>query len=275
MQLGKGVFATTLPDKEEGVMPLSVLEQMVIDINSRWLTIGIEHDPRIPPQGRILNARLVQRDDGSYAVEGEVQAFEADDIIPYNNDKNEIPQREVSPGTTEVYRDKAYQDPILEKLTDELATLLGAQVQEEFKYSIEPLSVLTIAAGFIGLSLATGFIQKMGEDLSDKVRAKLKEIFSGKKNAKDQLLLFLYSVRYPDRTVSAEVILTNPTHEEIDSFFSSGQYELARVLPRDIGAEHTIRQITYQYQNKTLRLCFAVRADGVPIFPVSRDVRKE
>lgn len=267
MQIGKGTFATTLPDKAGEVMPVSVLQKMVEDINSHWVTIGIEHDPRIPPHGRILSAQLVHRENGYYAVEGEFQVFENGEEVPYAQDKAEIAQREVAPGEILLYRDKAYTDPELKQLTNELATALGAHIHEEFKYSLDPISVLTVAVGFVGLSLLTGFFQKMGEDLSDTVRSKLKDIFTKKRTAKEQLLVFLYAIRYTDRTVSAEVILTNPTSEDIDAFVLNGQYELARTLPKHLEAEHAIRQITYQYVDKRLVLCFAVRADAVPLFP--------
>jgi hypothetical protein len=63
----------------------SALKVIVEQSNTQYMPLDIEHDPRIPPQGRDLPARMVSLPDSVPAVEGALQIFKkrefSDEIV--------------------------------------------------------------------------------------------------------------------------------------------------------------------------------------------------
>ena len=75
----KGIYATSNVDNHGKAFSVEALKMLVEQINNSYMPMGVEHDPRIPPIGRIISAKLIKRDDGSYAVEGISEIFEEGD----------------------------------------------------------------------------------------------------------------------------------------------------------------------------------------------------
>ena len=68
----------------------------------------------------------------------------------------------------------------------------------------------------------------------------------------------------------AEVILTGPSGEAIDSFLKDGFERLDRVLPRCLGGPEGLVEYVFTYSQGDLTFRFAVRSDAVPLFPESK-----
>src|SRR5688500_16530412 len=79
MQRLLATFASTRLDREGEIIDRAALEMMAESIGSEYVTFGLMHDPRIPPIGRIASARLVELADGEWAVQGEIECWDAED----------------------------------------------------------------------------------------------------------------------------------------------------------------------------------------------------
>ncbi|HEY9152739.1 MAG TPA: hypothetical protein VIN60_07630 [Anaerolineales bacterium] len=82
---------TTHIDKHNERFAPSALDDFVRSINQQYMPMGVEHDPRIPPIGRILSAHIEELEDGEYAVDGIAEMFESDKDIEFLDDGREIP----------------------------------------------------------------------------------------------------------------------------------------------------------------------------------------
>src|SRR6266571_15652 len=86
MKIATARFASTHVDKQGEALALEALHDMVQQINSCYLPMGLEHDPRVPPIGRVSSAQVVRLEDGEWAVDGDVEIFEEGDHIPFGVD---------------------------------------------------------------------------------------------------------------------------------------------------------------------------------------------
>src|SRR5216684_6190010 len=127
-----GVLATSAVDRHGERLSEGALQSMVEQVNSRWVTVGVEHDPRLPPAGRVVTARLVRRPD-EIAVEGVYDLFEEGDVIPLSTERADFDNDR--PDEFGVPSDRSYREPGDRADIDELARLLGGRAKEEMKKS--------------------------------------------------------------------------------------------------------------------------------------------
>lgn len=82
----KGIIATTHVDGHGEKLAKEALEQLVLEINSENTAIGVsvEHDGLTMPIGKVVNGKLVQLEDGEFAVETLQEIF---DIYSTKNEK--------------------------------------------------------------------------------------------------------------------------------------------------------------------------------------------
>lgn len=60
-------IATTHVDRKGVSLTVGALHDMAEQIGRKWIPIWVEHDPRIPPQGRTVAARVEPIADGEFA----------------------------------------------------------------------------------------------------------------------------------------------------------------------------------------------------------------
>src|SRR5258708_6141776 len=88
MRTQKAILTTTHVDSHFEKMSFSALESIVDLINRCHSPFVVEHDPRIPPIGRVLDARIKQLEDGEYGVEATIEMYEQGEEIPIIDDWN-------------------------------------------------------------------------------------------------------------------------------------------------------------------------------------------
>ncbi len=262
MRRATGVVATSAVDADGDQLTEQSLRALVDQMNDGWMPVVLEHDPRNPPVGRVVAAKLVRRPDESFAVESEFELFENGDEIPLSEDRKE-PDVERN---FAVMFDRSYKDRADRANVEELAKILGGRVKQEFNKSVEQISVLTVFGLWAISQLAGGFLQKLGADGFDAFKAVLKRIFSKAKGG-EQLLLFKFAFEQDGVSGVATVILTNPMPADIDAVLSDGLAQLSAFLAKDFVGELGMREITYEYRDRTLQFSFAVRRDAVPLTP--------
>lgn len=247
------------------------LKSMVGQINEKYIPIGTEHDPRIPPQGRLISSKLIRLDDGAYAVEGVAEIFEKDDEIGKIDNSRQMPLKTYNIDTYGIRYDQTYKDSESQKIINDIAYLLNASIQEEIKKAFEPISILTIVGAFILGAVAHGFLNKLGADAWDALKEKIKQLQRKKKGqVKERLLIYEFTLINEDTKTIAEIILANPTDEDIDSFFNSGLKQLDELVPKYFAPHLGLSKIVFGYFNKKLIMQFGVRKDAVPIYPNSK-----
>ena len=265
----KAIIATSHIDSDGEMIAPQALKQLADQINSCVMPMGVEHDPRIPPRGRLTSARFVQLADGAYAVEGEGEIFEPDDEIPLQDSLLEIPLTKRGLDELDVSFDASFRDKQSQEDIHFICDLLGTEPKEEIKKSVDPLSVLTIgfilALGKIGDS----FLSKLGEDSYEALKEKVKSLMKRKESTvEERLLVFETSIDYGGKIVSCEVISTNPTDENIDSFFNESIQHLDSLIINYLSVNPETRKIVFSFDNNRLKLMFGVRKDAVPLPPI-------
>ena len=204
-------------------MTKEALELMVEQANSSYIPVGIMHDPRIPPVGRIISAKLVQLEDGEYAVEGVRQIFEVGDEYEIDEGTRELPLDYFSDENLAIQFDRGFRDKESQEAIAEISKAFNSRPQEQFKKSADPISVLVIVGTFLLGGIASGFLGKIGSDAFDLLKEKLKQLFLRKKKDRGEFLLsFEFTISDGASQINVETILSNPTEEDIEHFLGTG-----------------------------------------------------
>ena len=134
--------------------------------------------------------------------------------------------------------DRVFSRPEYQDAVGTIAQELGTPVRFAAKKALDPIPVLIISASGLALgSFVKSFFSRLGETAGDLVAQKIKEIFSPRQTRDDvPLLSFEFEFEHEGVSRRAEVILTNPSDEDIDSFLKNGLERLDRVLPLCLGA---------------------------------------
>lgn len=262
-------FSTTHLDLDNQKFSLGALESMAEQINNGIIPYGVEHDPRIPPIGRIIQAEVNSLEDGEHALDGTVELFDGDFSILMNTGEREIPIRKYNNGKLTIVFDKSFGDEKSKKDLEELQRILQTgSIEEDMKKSTVPISVLVIGGGFILGAIANGFFGQIGADAYLMLKKKLSEIYSGSlKVGEEKLLVFASTIAKENKSINVEVIITNPTSKDIQIFFDEGIKELDQILPRHFENDHGFSKIVFEYESGYLKVKFAVLKNGIPILP--------
>jgi hypothetical protein len=261
------IMATSHLDSHGDILTREFLESLARRVNTNAIPLGVEHDPRIPPIGRITSARVTTLEDGAFAVEAEAEVFEPGDNPPLIGGR-EIPLRVPLEHHLQVSYDRSFYDEESQRLINEIAALFKSDPVREEKKALDPVTILTIVGAFTLGGVASGFLNKIGSDLLDAVKKKITETIDGKrKTAEEVLLVFAFCVAMEDHPVEIDVILTNPSPADIAAFLTTGLLEVDTMIAAK-AANEDIRKVVCAYSAGELNLMFAVRRDGVPLLPV-------
>jgi hypothetical protein len=268
MKTSHAILTTTHVDRHGDRMTLAALEHALDEINNRkWIPLTYEHDPRIPPFGRVVRAQIRQLNDGEYGLEGELEIFEPGDELPLADEDRELAAFSMEPNGLKILFDRQFLSTEDQLDIAEIARLLEVSPEQEFKKSIDPIAVLTICACFIASQIATGFLNRLGEEGYNRFRSRLKSIISRRiKLQAETLFRLVLIVQESDRNVQVEIIASQPTELEIDQIFTKQTGVLDSVLPSLI-ADQSLRRLVLEFKDNRLIVCFGVRKDAVTLYP--------
>jgi len=256
---------TTHVDKHNERIDPDSLQDFVRSFNQQYIPVGIEHDPRIPPVGRVLSAHIKELEDGEFAVDGIAEIFEQGQEIEFKDDGREIPITEFSE-RLKISPDRSYRKPEDQQLLEELKTLVDGQITPQLKKSDEPISLLIVAASFIAGGIAVGFLSKIGEDVWELFKTKLIKLMDRKRQeGQDCLLAFEFTVRDGDQLLCLKTILANPSQSDVNLFLQQGLKELDERTPRFFKHKYHLRKIVFEYKADKLHVIFGIRKDAVPV----------
>jgi hypothetical protein len=270
MKQFKGILATSHVDAHNEVMSVETLEALVDQINRLYMPIGIEHDPRTPPKGRLISAKVVPLEDGEYGVEGIGEIFEPGENYELKNDGREIPVHVIDDDKLHIQFDRNYRGEEDQEAITAIGELFDSKPQEEIKKSLDPISILTISGAFVLGGIVNGFLGKIGSDAYDYLKGKIPGLFRRKNANQDKheaLLVFSFWVTTVPEGFEVEIILTNPSPEEIEHFFEVGMHQVDLFVSQYYSEYLDIRKMSYKYEGNTLALMHMVRKDAIPMFP--------
>jgi len=262
-----GIISSTHTDLHGDKMTLDMLNSFSSQVREHYLPINVNHDPRLPPVGRLTSVEVIQLPDGEYAAQGTEEIFEpTDDLESLTGDGREIPIEKEETQSFLAYYDRIFSDDSGQELVKELEEITDQQPRYTLKKAVDPISILLISAGiFVFGSIAQGFFTKVGEDAYLKLKGALIKYY--KKKAKpDQLLDFRFSTKRKDNIFEVHLLLDNPTEESLNCLFDSGFKQIDELLNSvPLGLEKEIAEIVLDYKNRQLTLLYTVRKDSVPI----------
>ena len=257
---------TTGVDTQGEQATKEALESMARQINERYVRVGRGHDPRQPPLGRIVSARVDPIGDGHFALNGEMEVWdEADEPEGIKGDGRSLVPEPAPRNTFDVLYDMPSAAELGLPFLRELAALAGPTAKPRYvaKKAIEPLSALVIVIGIVG-AIATGFLKKLGEDLYQQVKSKLK-VAAKPQPERERLLAIRMSLARPGRgPVAVEVVLTNPTGSDVDSLLTSGLAAVEALVIRTLAENPAAAEVVIEVVDRQPRLLYSLRSDGVP-----------
>lgn len=264
--------ATTHLDRHHERFTRGALEGAAAQAAREYVPVMVNHDIRYPPIGRSVGSELVVLADGEFALEHIWELWEEGDTLEsLRGDGRRIPLRtNLEPDTFHVLVDRSYRDEQGRALVRELAELGSphAGVAEEGKKSLEPLSTLTIVVGvFIVGKIAEGFLQKLGADLYDRLRAKLGQISVARSKANPALQCLLFVVETGQSRCEVIVYLENANTDTVDELFHGGLRRLDPLVAAVLATGEDVARIVCKWDAGEMVLRYAVRADGVPLTP--------
>lgn len=250
----------------EIITPESLIDS-VSQFDEGCIPLTLEHDIRNPPMGRVVSAEIVVLDDGTHLLQGEAEIFEeTDDLNSLGNDGKAVKIYDKEIDKFLVSYDQTFKGEDAEELSRELQGL-GGEHGDFRQYSVDPVSVLIIAAGIFAIQgIANGFFSKLGEDIYEQFKSILQRYFAKiSARKKENLLQFQFFVRTSsNRVVEVNVVMTNPSQQDLNGFFAYVPHQLDELLSNLRIDELDICQLIFSYEFTKLQLLYVLRSDGVP-----------
>ncbi len=266
MEKISAVLATTHVDLHNEAFALSALEGMVEQLNRTYLPIGVEHDPRIPPIGRVLSAEVRKREDGEFEIAAELEIFEEGDRLEVGHEERQTIVNFHTEDRVVVVDDRSLLNEDDQRLLGEIRGLLDALHRTEGKKSVDPITVLTIAASVLGDRIIDGFLGQIGGDAWEATKNKLKEVFKRKRNSPAQLLNLAATVQIDGAMRLIEVFLSDPADADLDALRPGVVDEAIGVATRALESNPFLVRFVFTYSGTNgLRREFAVAINGAPV----------
>ncbi len=111
MKRYEAVIANSRVDRHGESISEESLRELANSIGDAYLPVGIEHDPREPPIGRVDSAYLRELPDGEHEVVAVFELFEGDVPAVYDSQR-EIRLRTITNDQVQISYDRNYDNKI-------------------------------------------------------------------------------------------------------------------------------------------------------------------
>jgi hypothetical protein len=260
-ELRKVTLTGTRLDRHNERFAISALDGMVEQIATSYIPMVLEHDPRYPPMGRLVNAEVVALPDGEHELVGTIELF--DQGSPPPGDGRTIPLRVEEIARFRVGYDRTLKQNDARGDIEALGKLSGVEPAEMGKKALEPLAVFAIEAGILVAGMiASGFFGKIGSDTYDALKRRLMSRYTEIKT--EELLQLTLGVD-AGRPIEVLVILSNPRSEDVEELFDGGLNQVDPLVEYATSREAELARIVILFSAGSAKLAYAVRTDGVPV----------
>ena len=276
MRTYPATLSTTHVDSQGDQATKRFLEQAAQTLNSVYVPLGYQHDPRLPPTGRIASGRVEPIGRGEFALTGTLEVWEQGDTPDtLTGDGRTIPEYSTPAYCFEVHYDLPSARDLGLDFLEDLARIAQANAKPRYhaKKAAEPLSTLTIAIGaFLLGNIANGFLGRLGEDAYNALKARLKNAASHESHA-ERLYCIHAGVRTHARIVTIDILVANPSPTDVEFLLGQGLRSLDDLVDRTLMDHPRAAKLVVELSGQELRLLYWVRDDGVPslIRPISHD----
>lgn len=260
------VIATSKVDRHGDRITVEALRGAAQQFRQGYLPMLFNHDQRVPPLGRAVHAEVRQMQDGSSQLVATTEIFEPGDVLPFDPHGRRMIVREYDSGRVTLVADRSYTAAEDWDSLEAISQELDARLERFEKKALEPISVLLLAVAGAAAAFATGFLNKMGGEAWDAVKPRLAQLL-GRRRAEKEEFLFVFEVQLvrAEGPLSIQCILTSPTKDEMQRFWSDGMAQLQEQLPALLSAGSEISRVVLHYQDGAVVPGFAVRSDCVPL----------
>jgi hypothetical protein len=257
------IASTSSPNAASGGLSIEELEKLKA-LHERFIfPIGVQHDPRIAPQGRIINAEIVPSGENEFFLQGKVEWFDVALNELVDTEGKEIRIRTFAEPT--IIYDSHFKDPDIQELIYELSVLLKGRAEEEHKTENPFLSVLSIAASYPYGGIYKSFHRQFDRTGFKNFRVNLHYLLTRKTKAEERIISFIASMAFGNQTIQAEILLTNPDSNTIIRFFNKSLKRFDAVFLKQFQPGKGIRKMVYAYKDKDFEFLYALRKDGLPL----------
>ena len=265
MKRSKVIMLTTHVDSHYEHPSRRSLQLMADDLKSDWLPLWYEHDPRIPPSGRVIDGYLEELEDGELALVGIVEQFEAHDVLPFDNSRAMKIVR--APAEVTVEFDRSYRDRKSQALIVDLANLLGTEARSQAKKAHEPLSILTLTVQ----ATLGGIVGAVAKTVTDDIWLKLKKKISlalvrRRDKGKEYVFQWRFVVIVGGREIEVDLLATAPSESQLDRIFHRHLAATDAILLAWLPKHPEIRRVVFDVGGTEPRFSYALRSDVVTIY---------
>lgn len=257
------VFSGDQIDKHGDKITIEALKDMRDQTNANIYPSFMEHDYRLPPIGRVYKAEIIEKD-GSHLLIGEIELFDLDDINkqnPISGKQLVIHQNEIN--HIQIGFDRSYE---LNNQIDEIKILQNAIDNEkkpiyEAKKAFEPISCLTLLGAAVLGGLSTGFLNKIGSDIWDKI---INVYSKNKKEEQEKQIIINITVNVNGNYIEATINHTNPEITNIKNATKIGIDIIETVLNEYNKKNIPVKKVVINSDKNGIRHEYSVYIDGTP-----------
>ncbi len=268
-------IASTHAFQDYPAVTLDDLKRHLATIGHEIIPVYSVIDPRRPPIGRVVSGIIVGLEDGEYALDVSIELF-GPDFVPEGGtsvDKRVAILNKPS-GKFGIWCDMTSMTPEKTGALREISEILETQIcsgSSTGKLQEEPF-ILTIGIGTLPFGYIAGTLSRRltAEKILRLTETLTRMYTTPGEDQPDSLLIFDLDV--PDRqqrSLLIEVVLTNPSGNDIESFFSGGFPELDRILPPFYLSRLHPKKIVMNYRDGRFRVLYAIQEKGIPMIPRS------
>ncbi len=267
MRRYEAVLSSTQVDAQNERVAKDALEDFARHINESYVRMGFEHDPRIPPGGRIAKAWVERAKNEEWLLKAEIEVWDqVDTLESLAGDGRSLALPLDPKWQFEVSYDLSAEAEFGRTFFKELAALTSPKGKPvyEAKKTIEPLAVIGISLALVAVgSIATGFLNALGADLYNALKAKLKKALASPRN-REVLIVIRFCARYHDRLIGVQVIASDPKQESIDTLFESSWQQVDDAIRSLLSVQADVGEVVFEFLGGTLRMLYWLRTDCVP-----------
>lgn len=271
MKAIEAVAATTHVDAHNECLSREGVESLVRQYDRVIIPLWIQHDPRIPPVGRFLRGEVRQLPDGELAAVAYGETWEPGEAVPFLSDRK-MPLGRPDHDRLFLRLDRGFSEHIDSAEFAEFEELLGSEPQPEVKKALDPLTVLTLGGTFLAGSIANGFVSALTADAYRRLKLRVKTAFRKRREAAasqpephESLFVFKAFVKDDAGFCVVDVIITDPTDDDLEFFFDHGLHRLDEELSKALRDRQQIERIVIGIQGRDFRIKFGVRSDAAPV----------
>lgn len=260
------ILATTHLDSQGDRLTRDDLVHLVAQAESKYILMGLAHDPRIPPPGRIAATRVVKLPSGYWGIEGTIHLWDAGDTEEsVGGDGRRIGGGRAPTNAIQLELNLPLIGQMGPAWVGGVASLIAPR--GEVRYLAQKADapdsqqmnlVLQTLAG-----IASGLLGAIGTSLWEALLEKVKHWCEASPDA-ERLFCLRIPLRHEGLEVELEVVLTNPSQSDLDGFLSTHVEGLDACVRRCLGVRGVPARLVLEFKNGRFGEIFRVSANGLP-----------